>query len=303
MNFEFRHKKLSPSGAFFANSLLWLIRLGIFASLLVVMYFTYRYSLNSIVHGSWALGIIVFWALTAYVTIPRIHRQLTKLYLPDYFIGRVRTIDGLLGDPVNISVLGSSRELRSTMEAAGWIEADTANLKSTLRIIHTFVFGESYPSAPMSALFLFGRRQTFAFQKQVGGNPGSRHHVRFWRTPDDWWLPGGHKADWVGAATFDKHVSLSLFTGQVTHRLAENVDTERDFVVDSLSETGQAQITTIEHFSSSWHGRSAYGDRIQTDGAMPFVDLRSSSIQAAQLIRKQKERSASTTKRSSTAKA
>ena len=295
MNFELRFKKLSPSGVFFANSLLWLIRLTIFAGLLVVMYFTYRYSLNSIVHGSWAIGIIVFWALTAYVTIPRIHRQLTKLYLPDYFIGRVRTVDGLLGDPVNIAVIGSSRELRSAMEAAGWTEADTANLKSTLRIIHTFIFGESYPSAPMSALFLFGRRQTFAFQRQVGGNPSSRHHVRFWRTPDNWWLPGGHEADWVGAATFDTNVGLALFTGQVTHKIAENVDEERDFVVRSLLETDLARVSVIAHFSSGFHTRTAGGDRIQTDGAMPFIDLREHS---SPQIKQTKKRSTTSVERS-----
>jgi hypothetical protein len=274
MKLSIPHKKRSPSGAFFVNSLLWLIRLSIFAGLLVVMYFAYRYSFHTIIHGSWALGIMLFWALTAYVTIPRVHRQLTKLYLPDYFIGRVRTIDGLLGDPINIAVLGSSRDLRSAMEAAGWIEADTVSIKSSFQIIRSTLLDVSYPSAPMSALFLFGQRQTFAFQKQVGSNPSKRHHVRFWKTPEGWWLPGGHEADWVGAATFDTNVGLSLFTGQVTHKIAEDIDEERDFVVDSLAQTGKAQVSVIEHFSSGFHARTAGGDRMRTDGDLPVIDLR-----------------------------
>lgn len=47
-------------------------------------------------------------------------------------------------------------------------------------------------------------------------------------------MPGGKTADWLGAATYDKHVGLSLFTGQITHKIDANVDHERDFVIDCL---------------------------------------------------------------------
>ena len=49
----------------------------------------------------------------------------------------------------------------------------------------------SYPEAPVSPLTLFGRVQDFAYQQEVDGNPAQRHHVRFWRCPDGWLLPGG----------------------------------------------------------------------------------------------------------------
>ena len=273
---EYREPSDRLSGSVFVTSCLWLMRLSIFVSLVVCMYFAYRFSFNNILHGSWAVGVIMFWALTAYITLPRIHRQLTKLYLPDYFIGRVRTGDGLLGDPVNLAVLGSARELRTAMEAAGWVQADPIRPKSFIKIIRATLLGESYPNAPISALYLFSQRQTFAFQKEIGGSPRQRHHVRFWKTPEHWWLPGGAQADWLGAATFDKHVSLSLFSGQVTHRVAEFVDEERDFVLDSLRTAGYHHINTAMNFTSGFHGRSAYGDRIRTDGALPFIDLQQS---------------------------
>jgi hypothetical protein len=256
------------------TGLLWLIRISIFTALVVLVYAAYKISLDDIVHGSRAFGIVLFWALTAYITIPRIHRQLTRIYLPDYFIGRVRTADGLLGDPINLALNGSARDLRIAMERAGWVPADPVGFHSTLRIITSTLLKRSYPSAPVSALFLFSHRQTLAFQKEVEGNPRKRHHVRFWKTPDEWWLPGGYQADWLGAATFDKHVGLSLFTGQITHKIAENVDEERDFVVHSLKKTHLAHVHVVTNFSTGFHGRSAYGDRIRTDGAMPFINLR-----------------------------
>lgn len=266
--------KRHSNGSYFATSLLWTIRLSSFAGLVVLVYFAYRLSFDNIAHGSLAFGVVLFWALTAYITIPRIHRQLTKFYLPDYFIGRVRTADGLLGDPVNLALNGSARDLRIAMERAGWVQADAIGLGSTLRIITSTLLKRSYPSAPVSSLFLFSHRQTLAYQKEVEGNPRKRHHVRFWKTPDNWWLPGGYQADWLGAATFDKHVSLSLFTGQITHRIAENVDEERDYVINSLKRTDQQiHLHVVKNFSSGFHGRSAYGDRIHTDGAMPFINL------------------------------
>ena len=44
--------------------------------------------------------------------------------------------------------------------------------------------------APASPLFIFGRQQDFAYQQEVDGSPGKRHHIRFWRCPPGWVLPG-----------------------------------------------------------------------------------------------------------------
>ena len=56
--------------------------------------------------------------------LPRLHRILTRLYVPDYFIGRARTSDGLLGDPVNLAVLGEADQIHAAMRAAGcWSSA------------------------------------------------------------------------------------------------------------------------------------------------------------------------------------
>lgn len=58
--------------------------------------------------GAWGILVgICFWALLAYLVLPRLHTILTAIYVPRYFIGRTRTSDGLLGDPVNLALLGT----------------------------------------------------------------------------------------------------------------------------------------------------------------------------------------------------
>ena len=133
---------------------------------------------------------IVAWAITAYLALPRLHRILSSLYVPNYFIGRARTADGLLGDPVNVACRGSEAQLHQAMTAAGWVLADEITPRSSWRMIVATLMHRSYPSAPVSTAFLFGRRQDFAYQQEIDGTPGKRHHVRFWRCPQGWLLPG-----------------------------------------------------------------------------------------------------------------
>jgi len=217
---------------------------------------------------------ILFWLFTAYVVLPRVNRRLARIYVPDYFIGRARTNDGLLGDPINLALNGEQQAIVDCMQEAGWTLAEDLNLRSSLKMIVASVFGRSYPNAPVSSLFLFGRKQDLAFQREINRNPRKRHHVRFWKTPDNWYLPGGNTADWLGAATYDKNVGLSLFTGQITHKINADVDRERDFVVSTMQDTGKTHTKIIEHFTTSYHARNGGGDRMHTDGSLPFVTLK-----------------------------
>lgn len=163
--------------------------------------------------------LLVFWAVLAYLALPRLHRVLSGIYVPNYFFGRTRTSDGLLGDPVNLALTGSAEQIHDVMRRAGWIEADPVDLTSSARIVTASLSRRSYPRAPVSPLFLFGRQQEFAYQQEVQGNPSQRHHVRFWPCPPDWLLPGGHRVDWLAAGSYDRAVGLSFFTFQVTqHR-------------------------------------------------------------------------------------
>jgi len=227
---------------------------------------------------SWqALLLVLFYVLVAYLVLPRLHRMLTYLYLPGYFIGRARTSDGLLGDPVNLAVIGDVARLHTAMTAAGWTQADPVTLRSSIRIITSTLSRRSYPEAPVSPLLLFDRQQDFAYQQEAEGSPSARHHVRFWRCPDDWMLPGGYAVDWVAAGTYDRSVGLSLLTFQVTHRIARDIDAERDYIAGALHRAAPgAEVRVIRNFSTGYHSRNGGGDRIVTDGDLPVIDLRAS---------------------------
>ena len=225
--------------------------------------------------GWWGIPFaVVFWVVLAYLVLPRLHRILTTIYVPDYFIGRTRTSDGLLGDPVNLAFRGTADEIEAALRAAGWRRADPVTLASSWRIVTSTLRRRSYDEAPVSPLFLFGRQQDFAYQQEVDGNPAQRHHVRFWKCPDGWLLPGGTRVEWLAAGTFDTAVGLSLFTLQVTHRIDADTDIERDHIIQSLVAAEPAiRIDVIKDFSSGYHARNGGGDSIRTDGDLPIVDV------------------------------
>ncbi|HEY5978445.1 MAG TPA: LssY C-terminal domain-containing protein [Microlunatus sp.] len=220
------------------------------------------------------LLLVAFWILFTYLLLPRLHRILTHIYVPGYFIGRTRTGDGLLGDPVNLAVLGHEGQIHEAMTAAGWILADDLDARSGRAMVTATVARRSYPQAPVSPLMLFDRQQDFAYQQEVGGSTSQRHHVRFWRCPEGWMLPGGYAADWLAAGTYDKSVGFSLFTFQITHKIEANTDIERDFVVSTVTEASpRATVRVIKDFSTGYHSRNGGGDLIQTDGDLPILDL------------------------------
>jgi hypothetical protein len=243
-------------------------------SALAAIWFAWLLLGESVQAGWELLLLVVFWGFLAYLLLPRLHRILTRLYVPGYFIGRTRTADGLLGDPINLALHGTEPQIHVAMERAGWIRADVLDGGSTRRMITATLTRKSYPTAPVSPLHLFDRQQDFAYQQEVGGSTSQRHHVRFWRCPEGWMLPGGYAVDWLAAGTFDTAVGLSLFTFQVTHKIEQNTDIERDFLVDSMVGAGVGvEVSVIRNFSTGYHSRNGGGDAIHTDGDLPVVDV------------------------------
>src|SRR3954447_6151166 len=219
--------------------------------------------------------VLVLWLLLAYLLLPRLHTMLALIYVPDYFIGRARNYEGMLGDPVNVAFLGTEEQVHAAMSRAGWQLADELGFRSGLRIVLSTLGRRRYRTAPVSPLFLFGRMQEFTYQQEVEGSPARRHHVRFWRTPEGWFLPGGAEVEWLAAGTYDRRVGLSMFTLQITHKIAGDTDLERDHIVGTVRRAvPEAGVSVIPHFSSGYHSRNGGGDAIETDGDLPVLDLR-----------------------------
>jgi LssY C-terminus len=228
------------------------------------------------VRPGWPLLLLLaFWLLVSYLLLPRLHRILTRIYVPGYFIGRTRTSDGLLGDPVNLALRGQETQVHRTMTHSGWTRADDLTLASGLQIVRSTLRRRSYTEAPVSPLLLFDRQQDFAYQQEVAGSPSKRHHVRFWRAPEGWMLPGGYAVDWLAAGTYDRSVGLSLFTLQITHKIEANTDVERDYIMDTITRgCPEVAVEVIRDFSTGYHSRNGGGDLIQTDGDLPIIDVR-----------------------------
>ena len=259
-------------------SIIMILKRIIFGAILLIVGWTlYDIISRNLIHGSrfdQAMAFISIWVISAYVILPHVHRILTRLYIPDYFIGRIRTADGLLSDPVNLAFVGSDDQLHSAMEAAGWTMADDISFKSGVRMVIDTILRRSNDRAPVSSGYLFQERQDFTYQQSIKGRPWARHHVRFWKVPEGWLMPGGYKVDWLAAGTFDRSVGLSYFTFQITHRIESDTDIERDHIVETLQKNAKLKkVTIIKNYFSAYHHRNGGGDSIETDGALPIIEL------------------------------
>ncbi len=174
------------------------------------------------------------------------------------------TGSGIPGDPLNVSLIGTKPQVLRIMLAAKWYPAYPLTLRSSLRIAEASVLRRAYNAAPVSNLYLFGRREDLAFEQPVGADPRQRHHVRFWKT--DKTDPDGRPV-WIGAAIYDRAVGFSHTTGQITHHTAADIDAERDKLFDDLKKTGElAEFYVEAGFHKMRQGRNGGGDPWYTDG-------------------------------------
>lgn len=170
------------------------------------------------------------------------------------------------GDPLNVALVGTEKDVKTIMLAAKWFPADPLTLRSCLEIAEATVLKRPDAEAPVSNLYLFGRKQDLAFERPVDGNPRQRHHVRFWKT--DKVYENGNPI-WIGAAIYDERVGLSRRTGQVTHVTAPDIDTERDKLFHDLEQTGDlVKVIVIDDFHKVREGKNGGGDPWHTDGKL-----------------------------------
>jgi LssY C-terminus len=217
-------------------------------------------------------ALIVFYLLAAYLALPLAWRRAMARHPALLLIPRVsQTHDGIPGDPINIALVGSEESLAKGMIASGWDAADAITLLSSLKIAGDTVLRRPDVNAPVSNLYVWGQKQTLAFEQPVGHSPRQRHHVRFWRSE---WLDWNGRPLWVGAATFDTRVGFSHTTGQITHHISPNVDVDRDKLLEDLRRVGAiAELAWLNDFQQKLQGRNGGGDPYHTDGRLPVFIL------------------------------
>lgn len=224
------------------------------------------------------VGLIVGVAAIAYFAIAYIFmpyewmRYARRHPALDSTPGITTTGDKHPGDPLNIGLIGAEADVQRIMQAAKWFPADALGLKSDVKIAVDTVLKRPYVAAPVSNLFLFGRKEDLAFEQPVGGSPSQRHHVRFWKSAE---VDSEGRPMWIGSATYDRRVGLSHTTGQITHHIAADVDTERDHLISNLNETGQLQdLQDIPDFHKVREGHNGGGDPWKTDGRLRIGTIR-----------------------------
>jgi LssY C-terminus len=216
------------------------------------------------------------WAFTILATLVALYVVVSYVVLPatwarvEHEPGLAKhtmltaTAQGIPGGPINVGLIGDREDVVRAFHAAGWYPADPITLRTSVEIIGSVLLDRPYKTAPVSPLFFDGRREDLAFEKPEGSSADRRQHVRMWLM-----LASGAEARpvWLGSATFDSGVTLSRDTGEVTHRIAPNVDAERDRLIaglnDALMVTGLYQ---MKGTGPTLTGRNGEGDPYYSDG-------------------------------------
>src|SRR4051794_13205659 len=141
------------------------------------------------------------------------------------------TAEGIPGDAINVGLVGAREDVISAFHASGWYPADPITVKSSLEIIGSVLFDRSYKTAPVSPLYFDARREDLAFERAVGTSADRRQHLRLWHVLQ---TGADGRPVWLGSASFDSGVTLSRDTGQVTHKIAPDIDQERDRLIGDL---------------------------------------------------------------------
>jgi LssY-like putative type I secretion system component LssY len=212
-------------------------------------------------------GFLLMWLIVAYLLMPEYWLRYTRRHPSFADVPRVtHTKDGIPGDPLNVALTGTKAEVMTIMVAAKWYPADPLTLRSCLEIAEATVLERPYPTAPVSNLFLFDRKEDLAFEHPVGNDPRKRHHVRFWKSEK---IDADGRPIWIGSAVYDEHVGLSKTTGQITHVTGADIDAERDKLFHDLTQTGHlTESYFIDGFHTILTGKNGGGDPWHTDGRL-----------------------------------
>lgn len=185
-----------------------------------------------------------------------------------------QTVSGAAGDPINLVLIGSQEQITQSFHQAGWLTPDPITPQTTARIAADSLAHRSYPTAPMSNLYVFGRVQDLAFEKPTN-DVQNREHIRIWKTGT---LTSGQNV-WVGQASYDSGIELSTTNHFPTHHIAPTVDWERNSVGSDLERTGYVKAEVKAAFTSPiFSARNGGGDFYESDGDVLVINYTLASL-------------------------
>jgi len=167
-------------------------------------------------------------------------------------------------DPLNFVLLGDRRDIFASLLRAGWKVSEVLDRQSAFRLFYSYFFGEEYQHAPISSVYLFGRRQDLAMEK-ARETARERNHLRVWMTSLRF---QGHPV-WIGQISRDIGLSYS-FGSFLGHQVDPDVDEARGYLVQDLLRTQNMThfgwVPGVGPTSASAPRQMADGTPFYTDG-------------------------------------
>lgn len=169
-------------------------------------------------------------------------------------------------DPVNVAFVGTAAEVTTAMTAAGWRIPDSLSRASDIAIARSVLENRPDSTAPVSSLYLFGRKQDLAFEQEVGQSARHRHHARLWLASA---VQFEGRPVWIGGATYDASAGISHRSLRPTHHIAPDIDEEREGLEAVLARRGELSETfRVTGVGVRVDAKNADGDRYDTDGEL-----------------------------------
>lgn len=236
-------------------------------------------------------AVFVTYILTAYLLIPALMRLIRIFIKPKHIPLYCITPDGFASDPINIGLVGTKAQVIAVMQKAGWYLADKKTIGSMFRMGLAIISSRSYPNAPLSSLYLFGRRQDLGFELPLDDNPKHRHHVRFWLSEPTiskqerehlyFWQehspskPRKERQLWIGAASLDTGLAFIRHNAQITHMINPDTNAERKLIVDHLQKTGEVKKTRSVTIGKPYQLRNrVWRGILRSDGKLTICELK-----------------------------
>lgn len=138
------------------------------------------------------------------------------------------------GDPLNIVLVGEPNQVLNSLTRSGWSFTHRITLRTVGREIGAAVEGKPYSVAPVSSLYVFGRKQDVAMQR-ARRSISQRNHMRLWQAP----FTFEQRPVWVGQVSRDIGVKVTTRSPTLTtHVIDPEVDTTREYLMHSLIAQG-----------------------------------------------------------------
>lgn len=179
--------------------------------------------------------------------------------------------EGTPGDMVNFLIIGSEDKVKGALRAAGWVSVNRTNKEAVLQGLLASLSKQAYVELPMSELYLFDRPQDYGYaQADPLTVVARRHHFRMWKAP----FTIGGETVWVGAGTHDIGFDRDQRNNKITHKIDPNIDEERDYIRDSLNQTGQvAELAYLTPRNPLTKAKTAHGQEFHSDGRVAIIKM------------------------------